>query len=768
VPPKKTQEILDERMKREVAASNSTSPVFVALSSSSEPRNDTVNTPAPATLSIVSWNVQTFEASKSLKNPFVNIVINKVLEVLDVDICLLLETRDESYVNMNMIEGPLDSGDESMGVEPDGDMELVQSQDDYLESLDGGENLVYQQLVSEMTGKKWRPPYNIHVFDREFKEANTTLMNAHRFRTLRKKYNDKKNLTARESKDYHNLSGSFQHLTSLFDSPDSFLHEVNKGLDKKFHCLSKEFASKFNYSQKMLVALCENGKAPTLTWLEKIYNEEQRQIVDYYDLYVLDDSLKAKKVILAGFNPSAKDNWRYLLKLKKCEACETYFGTGEPPYSCASCSGSYDGTHLQNLRECIAEVTWYRCNHEEAYSVLVRPSTQVHGPSTNGVWLTGKAVTVFSIGASLMTHVPSDGSKQSADNLLGYTDPNSRFYGRAPYRVNLSLTLMDNEAVTMPLIGFHAPYGKSTIDGIKARVSSLESILDGASTIGKMKILDCPVGILIGDFNLDYTPVGKCDSSQTLANQLYNLFWQKAWVPQIEGGVNTSLKTIRSPNIFTGQLNRTTEEFTSSAYDNCFVKGLNNQSAGYAIDVISWIEDNLGNLPALPDDDKKAYVFHSATPKEQAFYIYRQYVSDHLPIIVDITVQEMKEDSERSMDVAKQNDEMNAVDNFPGDYLQEVHIEKIITLSVIPDALHSFGKINHVNSMREIIASVIEHHNGHIILCCQTDFNRGALIFKVPKTFNITSQDFCIQYPLHSKVRAVYIEKNFKRKANCM
>jgi hypothetical protein len=108
----------------------------------------------------------------------VNIVINKVLEVLDVDICLLLETRDESYVNMNMIEGPLDSGDESMGVEPDGDMELVQSQDDYLESLDGGENLVYQQLVSEMTGKKWRPPYNIHVFDREFKEPcvkNTTI-----------------------------------------------------------------------------------------------------------------------------------------------------------------------------------------------------------------------------------------------------------------------------------------------------------------------------------------------------------------------------------------------------------------------------------------------------------------------------------------------------------------------------------------------------------------------------------------------------------------
>ena len=67
--------------------------------------------PLPDVLSMVSWNVQTFEAGKSLSNPFVNAVINRVLEALSADICVLLETRGDSYINMNAIE----TGDKGSG-----------------------------------------------------------------------------------------------------------------------------------------------------------------------------------------------------------------------------------------------------------------------------------------------------------------------------------------------------------------------------------------------------------------------------------------------------------------------------------------------------------------------------------------------------------------------------------------------------------------------------------------------------------------------------
>jgi len=85
-------------------ASNASSSVQGSMSDD-DAHTVTVNTPPePAILSVVSWNVQTFEAGKSLSSPFANLVINRILEDLAVDVCVLLETRADSYVNMNAIE----------------------------------------------------------------------------------------------------------------------------------------------------------------------------------------------------------------------------------------------------------------------------------------------------------------------------------------------------------------------------------------------------------------------------------------------------------------------------------------------------------------------------------------------------------------------------------------------------------------------------------------------------------------------------------------
>ena len=75
-----------------------------------------------------------------------------------------------------------------------------------------------------------------------------------------------------------------------------------------------------------------------------------------------------------------------------------------------------------------------------------------------------------------------------------------------------------------------------------------------------------------------------------------------------------------------------TTEYTSSAYDNCFVKGdrlRDHIVTAAVIDVIDFIAGNPGVFP-LPDDDPLTGQEQTLSPKQLAFYKYRKYVSDHL------------------------------------------------------------------------------------------------------------------------------------------
>ena len=152
----------------------------------------------PNVLTIVSWNIETFAPGKSLKYPYVNAIINRILQALSADVCILLETREDSYINMNAIENKAE-GDpnfkwvspftEEPGAEEEADEQDDEEEDDMDEESSaaavppdvdaesdeerlknvklkgGGEPLTFTQVVSPMTGRRWTAPKQIFMPD---------------------------------------------------------------------------------------------------------------------------------------------------------------------------------------------------------------------------------------------------------------------------------------------------------------------------------------------------------------------------------------------------------------------------------------------------------------------------------------------------------------------------------------------------------------------------------------------------------------------------
>lgn len=179
--------------------------------------------------------------------------------------------------------------------------------------------------------------------------------------------------------------------------------------------------------------------------------------------------------------------------------------------------------------------------------------------------------------------------------------------------------------------------------------------LDKAMTIGLVPALTDNVGktafgeldraVLIGDLNLDYRPGGSTGSAP---NQWYSSMQGRGFAVGIPG-VRTSLK-----KILKGAKARTFHEewkndYRSSAYDNVLMRGSwadRGVLQCAVVDVVAWIEANLQDFPlptGCPAQDVR--YFNGLSSRERAIFIYQMFVSDHLPVVIDILVKPLSLDA---------------------------------------------------------------------------------------------------------------------------
>jgi hypothetical protein len=115
-------------------------------------------------------------------------------------------------------------------------------------------------------------------------------------------------------------------------------------------------------------------------------------------------------------------------------------------------------------------------------------------------------------------------------------------------------------------------------------------------------------------------------------------------------GVATSLTSLEE--VFKRKIGDDTVNYTSSAYDNFFAKGQALQEAiitSAAIDVPFYIKKHINEFP-LPAGDEDEGRFAKLSDMEKAFYIYRRFISDHLPIICDILVEPMDNNYKQALE----------------------------------------------------------------------------------------------------------------------
>ncbi|PRP93289.1 hypothetical protein ENSA5_43110 [Enhygromyxa salina] len=657
----RSNKIDSEHEQRVLTAKSKLQTISSSLSDSSQ--TTTINLPAKAkALTIVSWNVQTFEPGKSLTNPFVNRVINETLAALDVDVCVLLETRTDCYVNMGAIETGYAQAEGWAAY--GGDDEEGDEDGERLDGLDGGPPLTYLQHGSDMTGKLWRPPKRIHVYDVGFAATCKKITDYASLVSLskadKKAKLDNKKLTKKKAKKLTRLQKAYT--------------QGNLEGAEKANAAQKKLARDYAFFPRFLKSLCTGESGPSTDWKVVLTAKRFEALRFYYDTLVLDNQLKAQPVdvtTLANLDP--QHNWRVVFELKRCSACNLSLGSGD----CDSCEqyGPYS-LPLKLLRASVDEITFYRCSAQESYAVLLRPNAETFGPSSRGIWLRGKCAAAHVVASNLLMRAPDElitstsgpgPVKLKAGRLLGYQDNTNKlgFYGRCPFKLGLELWLPgETKSRHVPMVAFHGPFGASTNAGIEIRAAAMKELIRADVGVARLDnkgqpvvnngkrvfvpFAEVPQGMIIGDFNLDWSPgVKKPKSPQKIANQLYDFFDSIGFNPAIKDGIATSLITTHDKNQAWTSKGPATADFTSSAYDNCFIKGAELQSKlanAAVVDVIQMIADNIDDYQ-LPPDDHLATKFSTLSAKQRAFYIYHNYVSDHLPIVIDILVQPLGEGS---------------------------------------------------------------------------------------------------------------------------
>ena len=87
---------------------------------------------------------------------------------------------------------------------------------------------------------------------------------------------------------------------------------------------------------------------------------------------------------------------------------------------------------------------------------------------------------------------------------LGYQQQGSKYYGRCPCLMPIRYWLPYKDAgQVLQVIGFHAPFGRSTEEGIGYRRDAMLELLQGGTHEGSVE--SSANVLVIGDFNLNYT-----------------------------------------------------------------------------------------------------------------------------------------------------------------------------------------------------------------------------------------------------------------------
>jgi len=364
--------------------------------------------------------------------------------------------------------------------------------------------------------------------------------------------------------------------------------------------------------------------------------------------------------------------------------CGSCLGTGTSSI-CQSCAGTglYDPEaedHVLHILRTLLSPKVFTNFDVETYTLLWRAPSRVLPVTVTGTYAQAsgdKAVWIDPSNATLR-------SKDALGKELGYQDPKKLFNARMPYVIPLMMDLNGKKRQFVPIVLFHAVWGE--VQGMKAaqknplvkqRGESIESLrLVGVPSPwhgNTIAVEDAPGSILVGDFNIDYnagkTPRDKYASEvKQHSLQVFQNLNNKGYILPV-GGTQTGLTTkkegiarLQTPN---------GKDIHTYGYDNFLVKGADLQASIVhcgVFDVLKYIEDLLAGDPNLvkwidndymsapppkPKAPKKTPGKNPPAPKPvkpkqpfadnrvRAFYLYYEYISDHLPIILDLVVDEV-------------------------------------------------------------------------------------------------------------------------------
>lgn len=561
--PQSIDAIRDRRAEAAAPPPSGSGSLFASLSSGG-PSTTTANTTPPKKIfCVLSWNVQTYSAERAQRNALVNLVINRILDRLEVDLALLLETRDNPSVNLAAIEN----------AEADKTTE---------------QDLDYQAMASELTGKALKLPGAI-----KFYQAGAEPEHRH------------------------------PRLVKLMSAPSDAPEESEPDPDADPEEMDQVWKT-----------VCEYNSSPKLTrFYELVWRDTGTKVLDAMIPYM-----------------ERKDEAGLEFRLKSCSACGVRLGRREDdPLTCAKCAEL--GPNSAYARELVAwllensfALSWRAA--QETYSVLVRHSSARRNGPYGWLLLPGKEAVVHRVGSRFASEAYLD----DAWTVSPFLDSTVKTQlGRSPYLVQTEIRFAGAHGpARTPIVGFHAPYGGDDAAGWERRRTALRHCLDldvGAG--GRQRFGDNPNAVLIGDFNLDHQLTGSASDGKRIvqAKGFFQDFADAGYPARIDRCA-TSLKApprkTSEFDAFLGRALAATADVTSSAYDNVMMSDAlwTHAVQACAVDVIGHIAANKADF-ALPDDDPFKARAGEMSDLQYAFYLYRTYVSDHLPVLVDFLTEPM-------------------------------------------------------------------------------------------------------------------------------
>jgi hypothetical protein len=654
--------------------------------------------PAKKTLSIVSWNVQTFFETKAQANPYVNVVINGVLEDLDADVCLLLETRENVSVNLSAIEHRLANPtsykpDESTEDEWD-TKELEEEAAEALKQAPvlSVQPLKYMAIGTELTGKRFKPPERIFLYDNDNK--NKIWPKFHKAQSLTgNTYNQLWKTT-------YSSSGVLQaYYTPFSASSNSVINIWNVGAnataesDVEFR-LNRCTDCGDHLGKNAACDTCA-GFNPFSTALENLRNELDS--VSYRAMGNVE--LETYGILVRPHNLFF--NYGRLIQLKDKAASADHWGCQILRYAPPPPNAKLSLQERAQIFKRWARLPSKASDTDVAKALQAKLVNQGIDPDTTA--LAGKLDALgvprqtsqpMSEELSLEQRVgllglPSNATPQevigavdkalqqqrsdpvaiawdaqftalgiptepAVGDLLPYLDPSSTTFGRSPFVVPMVARLSgDTGETAFPVVGFHAPYGADNGPGLQVRVDALAQLLQAdVGSKDRRAFRDHDPAIIIGDLNLDLAEsttnmFGKAahDAYQALASSGFDYL-----IPKVPSSLisvfNNNWKKQKKSNKYEGApfLSKTGDvtNFTSSAYDNILVRGTALKKkviTAAVVDVLGWIKDKLQKGLLDPTAAIQEWSdFTKLDDDQKAFFIYRVFVSDHLPVVLDLEV----------------------------------------------------------------------------------------------------------------------------------